>query len=136
MIEHHLRVFPNVRPVKQKARQQSTEKQSFIVQETRKLEAACVIHEVQYPEGWKIRSLCQTKEERNACDLTNLNKACPQDSFPPPRIDVLCFLDAFSGYHHIKMAVEDVEKISFLTPCGVYFYTCMPFGLHNAGATF
>ena len=34
------------------------------------------------------------------------------------------------------MAVEDVEKTAFLTPCGVYFYTCMPFGLCNADATF
>ena len=34
--------------------------------------------------------------------------------------DLLCFLDAFSGYHQIKMAVEDVEKTAFLTPCGVY----------------
>ena len=34
------------------------------------------------------------------------------------------------------MAVEDVEKTAFLTPCRVYCYTCMPFGLRNAGATF
>ena len=34
------------------------------------------------------------------------------------------------------MAVEDVEKTAFLTLCGVYCYTCMPFGLRNAGATF
>ena len=79
-------------------------------------------------------------------DFTNLNKACPQDTFPLPRIDRIvdstaecdlsCFLDTFSGYHQIKMAVEDVEKTAFLTPCGVYCYTCMTFGLRNAGATF
>ena len=61
-------------------------------------------------------------------DFTNLNKACPQDPFPLPRIDqiidstaecdLLCFLDAFFGYHQIKMVVEDVEKMAFLTPCG------------------
>lgn len=50
VIEHHLRVCPYVRPVKQKARRQSTEKQSFIAQETRKLQAACVIREVWYPK--------------------------------------------------------------------------------------
>ena len=32
VIEHHLNVCPNVRPVKQKARRQSTEKQAFIIQ--------------------------------------------------------------------------------------------------------
>ena len=34
------------------------------------------------------------------------------------------------------MAVEDVEKMTLLTPCGVYCYTCMPLGLRNTGETF
>jgi hypothetical protein len=78
--------------------------------------------------------------------FTSLNKACPKDPYPLPRIDqivdsttgcdLLCFLDAFSGYHQIKMANEDEEKTAFITPCGVYCYVCMPFGLKNAGATF
>ena len=29
-----------------------------------------------------------------------------------------------------------MEKAAFLTPCGVYCYTCIPFGLRNAGVTF
>ena len=45
-------------------------------------------------------------------------------------------MDTFLGYHQIKMVVQDVEKTAFLTPCGVYCYTCMPFRLRNAGATF
>jgi hypothetical protein len=34
------------------------------------------------------------------------------------------------------MSKEDEEKIAFITPCGVYCYVCMTFGLKNAGATF
>ena len=122
VIEHHLNVCPNVRPVKQKARRQSTEKQAFIVQETRKLEAAGVIRKVRYPD-WLANPVVVPKKggkERMCVDFTNLNKACPQDPFLLPRIDqivdsttecdLLCFLDAFSGYHQIKMAVEDVKK--------------------------
>jgi hypothetical protein len=50
--------------------------------------------------------------------------------------DLLCFLDAFFDYHQTKMAKEDEENTAFITPCGVYYYVCMPFGLKNAGATF
>ena len=66
-------------------------------------------------------------------DLNTLNKPYPQQQFWLPRIDqiidsaaecdLLCFLDAFSGYHQVKMAVQDVDKTTFLTPCGVYCYT-------------
>jgi hypothetical protein len=83
---------------------------------------------------------------RLCIDFTDLNKACLKDPFPLPRIDqimdsmagcaLMCFLDAFSSCHQIKMAVEDLEKTVFITPIGCYCYTCMPFGLKNAGATF
>src|SRR3954452_544966 len=48
----------------------------------------------------------------------------------------LCFLDAYSGYNQIKMAVDDQEKTAFTTPFGCYMYTAMTFGLKNAGATY
>ena len=59
-------------------------------------------------------------------DYTDLNDACPKDSFPLPRIDqivdassghgMLSFLDAFSGYHQILMYRLDAEKKAFITP--------------------
>ena len=79
-------------------------------------------------------------------DFTGLNKACPKDPFALPRIDqfidstagseMLCFLDAYSGYHQIKMKESDQIKTSFTTPYGNYCYVTMPFGLKNAGATY
>ena len=45
-------------------------------------------------------------------------------------------MDGFSGYNQIKMALEDMEKTSFITPWGTYCYKVMPFGLKNAGATY
>ena len=46
------------------------------------------------------------------------------------------FMDGFSGYNHIKMAPKDVEKNAFRTSMGNFYYTMMPFGLKNAGATY
>ena len=49
---------------------------------------------------------------------------------------MLSFMDGFSGYNQILMALEDVEKISFIAEWGTYCYRVMPFGLKNAGATY
>ena len=79
-------------------------------------------------------------------DFTDLNKACPKDSYPLPRIDqpvdsttghqLLSFIDAFSGYNQIKMDEADKEKTSFITSQGLFCYKVMPFSLKNAGATY
>ena len=79
-------------------------------------------------------------------DYTDLNDACPKDSFPLPRIDqivdastghvMLSFLDAFSGYHHIPMYLPDAEKHLFITPHGLFCYNVMSFWLKHAGATY
>ena len=83
---------------------------------------------------------------RMCLDYTDLNKACSADPFPLPRIDQiidataghdsLCFLDAYSGYHQIKMAESDQAATAFITPYGPFRFNTMPFGLKNAGATY
>ena len=79
-------------------------------------------------------------------DYTSLNKACPKDSFPLPRIDqivdstsgceTLCFLDAYYGYHQIIMKESDQLATSFITPFRSSCYVTMLFGLKNAKATY
>ncbi|GAU34163.1 hypothetical protein TSUD_162630 [Trifolium subterraneum] len=49
---------------------------------------------------------------------------------------LLSFLDAYSGYNQIPMAVADRTKTAFMTESGNYYYNVMPFGLKNAGATY
>ena len=79
-------------------------------------------------------------------DYTGLNKACPKDLFPLPRIDqivdstsgceTLYFLDVYFGYHHIALKQSDQLTTSFITPFGSSCYVTMPFGLKKAGATY
>ena len=46
------------------------------------------------------------------------------------------FIDGFSRYNQIRMASKDAEKTTFKTPIGNFYYTVMPFGLKNVGATY
>ena len=83
---------------------------------------------------------------RVCIDFTDLNKACPKDPFPMPKIYQLVdatvghprmsFLDAFQGYHQIPLALDDQEKTVFVTPVGNYHYKVMPFGLKNVGSIY
>ena len=79
-------------------------------------------------------------------NFIDLNKACPKDSFPLPKINqlvdssakhrLLSFMDAFFGYNQILMDEEDQEKSAFITSQGLYYYRVMPFELKNARATY
>ena len=106
------------------------------------------IQEVYYPD-WLVNVVLVKKANgkwRMCVDFTSLNKACPKDSFPLPRINqlvdsiaghkLLTFMDAFSGCNQIKMAKEDQEKTFFITSRGLYCYKVMPFILKNAGAIY
>ncbi|GJZ29259.1 reverse transcriptase domain-containing protein [Tanacetum coccineum] len=83
---------------------------------------------------------------RMCVDFKDLNNACPKDCYPLPEIDwkveslcgypFKCFLDAYKGYHQIKMAKEDEEKTAFITSQGIFCYSKMPFGLKNVGSTY
>uniref|UniRef100_A0A2N9FYE4 Reverse transcriptase n=1 Tax=Fagus sylvatica TaxID=28930 RepID=A0A2N9FYE4_FAGSY len=148
VISHKLNVDPSLRPIKQKRRVFAPERNNAIMEEVDKLLAANFIREVFYPD-WLANVVMVKKNTgkwRMCVDFTDLNKACPKDSFPLPRIDqlvdstaghkLLTFMDAFSGYNQIVMDEGDQEKTSFITSRGLFCYKVMPFGLKNAGATY
>jgi hypothetical protein len=104
--------------------------------------------EVHHPE-WLANPVLVKKKSRKwrmCADYTSLNKACLKVPFPLPCIDqivdstvgceTLSFLDAYFGYHQIKMKEVDQLVTSFITPFGMYCYVTMLFGLRNAGATY
>ena len=148
IITHRLKVSPSFKPVKQKRRSFAPERQKAINEEVDKLFQEGAIREVEYPE-WLANVLLVKKPNGKwhlYIDFTDINKACPKDSFPFPRIDLivdataghelLSFIDAFSCYNQISMDPDDQEKTSFVIGQGTYCYRVMPFGLKNAGATY
>uniref|UniRef100_A0A2N9GCB7 Uncharacterized protein n=1 Tax=Fagus sylvatica TaxID=28930 RepID=A0A2N9GCB7_FAGSY len=145
---HSLNISGDAKPVSQKRRKLAPERAEIVAKEVERLLEANAIRSVQYPT-WLSNTVVVKKKNgkwRVCVDFTDLNRACPKDPFPLPRIDQLVdsasghqrmsFLDAFQGYHQIPMAHSDQEKTAFITPKGVYCYRVMPFGLKNAGATY
>jgi len=145
---HHLNVNPSVTPRKQPPRHSSKDHSDAVRDEVMKFKQARAIKEVFYLE-WLANTVVVKKKTgkwRVCVDFTDLNKACPKDPFPIPRIDQLVgttvghprmsFLDAFQGYHQISLALDDQERTTFVTPIGNCHYKVMPFGLKNAGGLF
>ena len=148
LAEHHLNTVPKLKPAKQFLRCFNGERRNAIGEEIARLLAVGFIMEFFYPE-WLANPVLVLKKNgtwRTCIDYRDLNKVCPKYPFALPRIDqiidstagceLLCFLDAYSGYHQIKMAIEDQKKTYFITPLVAFCYTSMPFFLKNAGATY
>ena len=148
VIVHRLNVNPTSSPIRQKKRVFAQERDKAIAEEVRKLLEAGFIREVYYPD-WLANVVMVKKSNgkwRMCVDFTDLNRACPEDSYPLPQIDtlvdsttrheLLSFMDAFSGYNQIKMKEEDQEKTSFVTSQGLFCYKVISFGLKNARATY
>lgn len=148
VMSHKLSIYKEARPVSQKKRKMGEEKKKVVEGEVNKLREAGFIKEVTYTT-W-LANLVMVKKATNkwrmCTDYTDLNKACPKDSYPLPSIDalvdgasghrMLSFLDAYSGYNQIPMYTPDREKTAFMTDKANFCYEVISFGLKNAGATY
>jgi hypothetical protein len=145
---HALNVSPEYKPIVQRARRTALQHVEAVREEVERLLKIGAVREVLYPQ-WLSNTVVVKKKNgkcRVCVDFTDLNKACPKDPFPLPKIDQLVdsttghermsFLDAFQGYHQIALRKENQEKTAFITPRGIFCYKVMPFGLKNAGATY
>src|SRR4051812_8405095 len=85
-------------------------RQEFITEEIKKLEVAGLVRGVLHLT-WLANPVVVHKANRKwrlCIDYTDINKACPKDPLPLPRIDrivdstvrcdLLSFLDTYSGY--------------------------------------
>ncbi|XP_014511473.1 uncharacterized protein LOC106770166 [Vigna radiata var. radiata] len=148
IMSHRLSLFREARPIAQKKRKMGEEKRKAVREEVRKLQVAGFVREITYTT-WLANVVMVKKASGQwlmCTDYTDLNKACPKDSYPLPSIDVLVdgasghrilsFLDAYSGYNQIPMHGPDRDKTTFMADQANFCYEVMPFGLKNAGATY
>ena len=116
---HQLNANPRCPPKKQKPRRSLDVHVGAVKEEVDRLKEARVIKEVFCPERLANTVVVKKKNGkwRLYVDFTDLNKACPKDPFPMPKIDQLVdatfghprmsFLYAFQGYHQIALAPKD-----------------------------
>jgi hypothetical protein len=115
LAEHELNIFPNTKPVKQSMHRYNPEKAKSMGEEINRLLEAKFIREIKEATWLSPPVMVEKKDTkiyRMCIDFTALNKHCPKDYFPLPRIDQiidstagcerLSFLDAYSGYNQIR----------------------------------
>ncbi|XP_024027003.1 uncharacterized protein LOC112093203 [Morus notabilis] len=132
VICHSLNIDPSYPPKRQKHRPMNLERYEALKEEVNKLINNGFIREAYYPR-WVSNPILVVKPNgtwRTCIDFSDLNKACPKDGFPLPRIDqmvdatvgheMLSFMDAYSGYNQIPMHPTDKEHTSFITDRGFY----------------
>ena len=163
---HHIYLEEEEKPVRQPQRRQKPHMQEVVRAEVLKLLQAGIIYPISdstwvsltqiLPKKSRVTTVCNEKGKemptrlttgwRVCIDYKRLNEVTKKDHFRLPFMDQLlerifghpfyCFLDGYSGYFQIEIAVEDQEKTTFTCPFGTYAYRKMPFGLCNAPATF
>jgi hypothetical protein len=145
---HSLVIDSRSKPIIQKKRKMGEERREVVRTETKSLLQAEFIREIQYTT-WLANVVLvnnASRKWRMCTDYTDLNKACPKDSYPLPNIDqlvdngsrfqYLSFMDAYSGYNQIRMNPRDEDKTAFIGDTSNFCYKVMPFGLKNVGATY
>ena len=97
IVEHEIKTYPTVKPVRQKLRVVNPKKAPAIKAEIEKLLKVGFIYPVPLTE-WVFNLIAVKKKEGKIRVFTNfqdLNKACPKDNYPTPFIDQI--LDDYSG---------------------------------------
>ncbi|RDY13189.1 hypothetical protein CR513_01933, partial [Mucuna pruriens] len=134
IVEHRLPLIPNVVPVRQQLRRMKPEVALKIKEEVEKQWNAGFLAIAEYPQ-WVANIVPVPKKDgkvRMYVGYRDLNRVSPKDNFPLPYIDMLVdntaqhafysFMDGFSGYNQIRMAIEDREKTTFITTWGTFYY--------------
>ena len=129
---HHIYIDDQIKPVRQPQRWMNPMMKEIMKEELQKLLQVGFIYPISDSQ-WVSPLVVVPKKNwkwRICVDYRELNKATLKDHFPLPFIDqvldslagkkLFSFLDGFSGYNQIKIALEDQDKTTFTCPWGTY----------------
>ena len=150
LVEHRLLIKSEFHLFQQQPRRMSKEVELKVEKEIEKLLKAKFIRPTRY-EQWLENIIPMMKRNgklRVCVDFRDLNAATPKDIYVMPITDMLfdsttnnellSFMDGFSRYNKILIAINDISKTTFRCPSslGTFEWLIMPFGLKNAGVTY
>ena len=145
-VQHEIDVEGST-PVRQQAYRLPEARKEVVKQELDKMLAQGIVQPSRSP--WASPIVLFEKKDGNVrfcVDYRKLNQVSKFDAYPMPRVDevlesvgsaqFISTLDLVRGYWQIPMSEQSQEKTAFATPYGLFEFCVMPFGLHNAPATF
>ncbi|RDD35996.1 Retrovirus-related Pol polyprotein from transposon 17.6 [Trichoplax sp. H2] len=147
LIEHRIELQGTVDPIKQKAYRIPAVKKGILRDAVSDMLRLGVIRASTSP--WASPVILVKKPDgtyRPCIDYRKLNAVTKINAYPLPRIDdildtigkakFITTLDLSKGYWQIPVEESSKTCTAFTTPYGLYEFNVMPFGLHNAPATF
>jgi hypothetical protein len=131
---HEIKIYPGVKPVRQRLCPVHPRKVASIKLEVEKLLKAGFIYPVSLTD-WDSNLVPIDKKQGTICvcvDYRDINKACPKDNFPTPFVDqivddcaeseIFSLMDGFSGYNKINIVPVDQQKTTCICPWGTFTY--------------
>ncbi|MCO5576707.1 hypothetical protein L7F22_030522 [Adiantum nelumboides] len=148
VVQHTIPMSSTVKPVQQRPYPMNPKYAKIVQEELKKLIKCGFIYPIEHSE-WVSPIIIVAKKNgklRVCMDLKKVNVAIRRDHYPLPYLqhvlervagkEAYSFLDGYSGYNQITIALEDQAKTAFITNFGVFAFQVMAFGLTNAPATF
>ncbi|RDX73600.1 Retrovirus-related Pol polyprotein, partial [Mucuna pruriens] len=152
---HKILMEEEIKPIRQQQRRMNLTILDVVKKEVTKLLAVGIIYPISdsqwvspvqvVPKKSGMTIMKNQQDELVPTWMQNSCRATHEDHFPLPFIDQVLeklpgkshyyFLDGFSGYMQIHIALEDQHKTTFTCPFSTFAYSRMPFGLCNALST-
>ena len=147
-MEHRLPIRPEFHHFQQPHRRMSKEVELKVKEEIEKLLKDKFIRPTRYVQ-WLANIVHVMKKNGKlwvCMDFRDFNVVTLKDMYVMLIVDMLVdsitnnellsFMDGFSSYNQISIAIEDIPKTTFRCPgsIGTFEWLVMPFGLKNVGA--
>jgi hypothetical protein len=146
-IEFSIELLPGTAPISKRPYRMDVKDLAELKKQIEELLSKEFIRPSSSPWGTPTVFVDKKDGSRRMCvDYRSLNKVTIKNKYPLPRIEdlfdqmrrakVFSKIDLRSGYHQLKIRMEDIPKTAFTSRYGLYEFTVMSFGLTNAPAYF